>query len=51
MTQFWRLFTSDHVQDFVDSASIPTFDELVGIYKTSFDKEIKVHKEKMKNFF
>ena len=50
MTNFWRLFTSDYVQDFVDSASIPTFDEFVETYKSQFDKEVKAHKEKIKNF-
>ncbi len=50
MTRFWRLFASDHVQGFVDSVSIPKFDELIETYKTPFNKELKVHKEKMKSF-
>ncbi|WP_269623443.1 hypothetical protein [Prochlorococcus marinus] len=45
MTQFWRLFTSDYVQDFVDSVSIPTMEELIGDYRTQFDKEYKAHQQ------
>ncbi len=41
MTQFWRLFTSDYVQEFVDSVSMPTSDELVETYKSQFDKGLK----------
>ena len=49
MTQFWRLFTSDYLQDFLDSASIPTMDELVKAYSSQFDKEIEVHKTNIRN--
>ena len=38
MTQFWRLFTSDYVQEFVDTVSMPTSDELVRTYKSQFEK-------------
>ncbi len=38
MTQLWRLFTSDYVQDFVDSVSMPTSDEWVRTYKSQFEK-------------
>ncbi len=51
MTKFWRLFTSDYVQDFLDSASIPTFDELVEPYKREFDRDLKTYKENIKNYF
>ena len=51
MTQFWRLFTSDYVQDFLDSVSIPTSEELVEAYTRQFDKELTIHKEKLKNLF
>ncbi|AAQ00554.1 putative protein family PM-25 [Prochlorococcus sp. SS52] len=51
MTKFWRLFTSDYVQDFVDTVSIPTGDELIESYTSHLDKELKIHKEKISNFF
>ena len=51
MTQFWRLFTSDYVQDFVDSKPIPTKDEIVKTYATQFNKVLKIHKQKVSNFF
>ncbi len=49
MTQFWRLFTSDYLQDFLDSVSIPTIDELVKAYSSQIDKEIQIHKTKIRN--
>ncbi len=51
MTQFWRLFTSDYVQDFVDSKPIPTKDEVVETYTSQFNKVLKIHKQKVSNFF
>jgi len=51
MTQFWRLFTSDYVQDFVDSKPIPTKDEIVETYASQFNKVLKIHKQKVSNFF
>ena len=48
MTKFWRLFTSDYVQDFVDSVSIPTSRELAEPYTSHFDREIRIHKQKLK---
>ncbi len=51
MAKFWRLFTSDYVQNFVDSVSIPTSDELAKSYVNPFSKEVKLHKERMKSFF
>ncbi len=51
MTQFWRLFTSDYIQDFVDSKPIPTKDELVETYTSQFDKVLDIHKRKVNNFF
>ncbi|KGG14157.1 MULTISPECIES: hypothetical protein [Prochlorococcus] len=45
MNQFWRLFTSDYVQDFVDSVTIPTSYDLVESYRKQFDNEVKVHQE------
>ena len=32
MTQFWRLFTSAYVQDFVDSVSMPTSSQLIEMF-------------------
>ena len=32
MTQFWRLFTSSYVQEFVDSVSMPTSSQLVEMF-------------------
>ena len=51
MTQFWRLFTSDYVQDFVDSKPIPTKDEIVETYTSQFNKVLTPHKQKVVNFF
>ena len=51
MTQFWRLFTSDYVQDFVDSNPIPTKDEIVETYTSQFNKVLKIHTQKVTNFF
>ena len=52
MNQFWRLFTSNYVQDLVDSVSIPTTDEFVETVKGSqFDNGINSYKEKISNFF
>ncbi len=51
MTQFWRLFTSDYVQDFVDSKPIPTKDEIVETYTSQFNKVLKTHTQKVTNFF
>ena len=51
MTQFWRLFTSDYVQDFVDSKPIPTKDEVVETYTSQFNKVLEIHKQKVSNFF
>ncbi len=50
MSQFWRLFTSDYVQDFVDSVSIPTSDEVVETYTSQFQKGLDSHKQIMGNF-
>ena len=51
MNQFWRLFTSDYVQDFVDSKPIPSKDEVVETYTSQFNKVLKPHKQKVANFF
>ncbi len=51
MTNFWRLFTSDYVQDFVDSISIPTSAEVIEAYTSEMDKELKIHKERLATFF
>ncbi len=51
MTQFWRLFTSDYVQDFVDSKPMPTKDEIVETYTNQFNKVLTPHKQKVVNFF
>ncbi len=51
MTQFWRLFTSDYVQDFVDSKPIPTKDEIAETYTSQFNKVLNPHKQKVANFF
>ena len=51
MTQFWRLFTSDYVQDFVDSKPIPTKEEIAETYTSQFNKVLKPHAQKVKNFF
>ena len=51
MTQFWRLFTSDYVQDLVDSKPIPTKDEIVETYTSQFNKVLNPHKQKVANFF
>ena len=51
MTKFWRLFTSDYLQDFIDTASIPSSEELVETYRSQFDKGIKIHKEKITSLF
>ncbi len=51
MTQFWRLFTSDYVQNFVDTVSMPTSDELVETYRTQLDKGLEGHKQRIANFF
>ena len=51
MTKFWRLFTSDYVQNFVDSKPIPTKDEIVETYTSQFNKVINPHKQKLANFF
>ncbi len=40
MTQFWRLFTSDYVQDFVDRVSMPTSDELLEMFGGSQFEEV-----------
>ena len=42
---------SDYVQEFVDSVSIPTSEEIVKAYTSQIDKELKIHKDKMTNFF
>ncbi len=50
MTQFWRLFTSAYVQDFVDSVSIPTSDELVEMFiGNGFDDVLKSYKDEIAN--
>ncbi len=51
MTQFWRLFTSDYIQDLVDSKPIPTKDEIVETYTTQFTKVLTPHKQRAANFF
>ena len=51
MTKFWRLFTSDYVQDLVDSKPIPTKDEIVETYTNQFTKVLNPHKQKVANFF
>ncbi len=49
MTKFWRLFASDYVQDFVDSLSMPTFDEIVEAYRDELSKELKGHRKNIEN--
>ena len=49
MTKFWRLFTSDYVQEFLDSVSIPTVDEILGTYNSHFEKELKGYKQNIGN--
>ena len=52
MTQFWRLFTSTYVQEFVDSLSIPTSDELVEMFiGSNFDNVFTRYKSEVSNFF
>ena len=51
MTKFWRLFTSDYVQDFVDSKPIPTKEEIAETYTSQFNKVLQPHKQKLANFF
>ena len=52
MTQFWRLFTSAYVQDFVDTVSIPTSDELVGMFiGNNFDEVLKSYQQNAINLF
>ncbi len=51
MTQFWRLFTSVYVQDFIDSISIPTSDELIEMFIGSdFDDVLQSYKKEATNF-
>ena len=48
MTKFWRLFTSDYLQEFIDSVSIPTGDELTDMFLgTDFDNVLKNYKEEV----
>ena len=49
MTQFWRLFASDYVQEFVDSVSMPTVDEILEMYRSPFEKELKGYRENIEN--
>ena len=50
MTQFWRLFTSAYVQDFVDSLSIPTSDELAEMFiGSNFDEVLNSYREEASN--
>ncbi len=50
MTQFWRLFTSAYVQDFVDSLSIPTSDELAEMFiGSNFDEVLNSYKKEASN--
>ena len=51
MTQFWRLFTSDYVQEFVDSMSMPTIDDILDAYRSEFEKELKGHRQNIENLF
>ncbi len=52
MTKFWRLFTSAYVQEFVDSISMPTSDELVGIFiGNNFDEVLKSNQQTLINLF
>ena len=47
MTHFWRLFASDYVQEFVDTVSMPTVDEIVESYSSQFLKELTVHRQNL----
>ena len=52
MNQFWRLFTSDYVQDLVDSVSIPTTVDFVETVKgNQFDNGLNRYKENISSFF
>ncbi len=49
MTKFWRLFASDYVQEFVDSLSKTTVDEIVKTFKSQFNEEINWHRQNLDN--
>ncbi len=52
MTKFWRLFTSTYVQDFVDSLSITTSDELAEIFiGSNFDDVLNSYKNEASKLF
>ncbi len=52
MTKFWRLFTSTYVQDFVDSLSMPTSDELAEIFiGSNFDDVLNSYKNEASKLF
>ncbi len=51
MYHFWRLFTSDYVQDLVVSVSMPTGNELIQKIKGSqFELGVDTYKQKVKDF-
>ena len=52
MTQFWRLFVSSYVQEFIDSVSIPTSEQLVEMFIGSdFDQVLNNHKKEAMALF
>ncbi len=50
MTQFWRLFTSAYVQDFVESLSMPTTNDLAEMFiGSNFDEVLNSYQKEAEN--